>query len=80
MINHYLNFGEQAIFLFLLLFPSLSCMVSHSLPHIPPHIACKFSPQMVCQCFPQLEIAAWQGVTAVSIKMKVVWYVTLCTK
>jgi hypothetical protein len=27
MINHHLNFGEQAIFLFLLLFLSLSCMV-----------------------------------------------------
>jgi hypothetical protein len=55
MINH-LNFGEQAGILFLLLFRSLSCMVSHSLPHTPPYIACSFSPQIVCQCFAQLEI------------------------
>jgi len=80
MINHHLHFEEQAIFLFLLLFPSLSCMVSHSLPHIPPHTACKFSPQMVCQCFLQLEIAVWHGIMAVGIEMKVVWDVTRCTK
>jgi len=55
-------------------------MVNHSLHYIPSHIPCKFSPQMVCQCFPQLGIAAWRGNTVVSIKMKVIWDVTLCTK